>query len=177
MTELCQVSRPVHCRNVAKRSGGDDTARWCTWSTLGGLALAGTSALEQFPLLIAALKAELREELLEDLAAGKWLDQEQSVLGRNTHIKACKRLIRKASPHAYYDASDGRWLIRASAVDQEIVRRNRALVEAGKIPETIPPPPAPSVVKATLRPEELADLEDETAIYTREWLRKLGGES
>lgn len=124
--------------------------------------------LDQFPLLFAALKEELREEIKAELGQGQWLDQEHSVLGRNKHVKACKRLIRRGSSDAYYDATDGRWLIRASAVDTEISRANMRMVESGKLPETMPPPAMP-LAKAMPREE------DETGIYEREWLSRLGG--
>lgn len=133
-------------------------------------------ALEQFPLLMAALKEELKAEVLHELGQGQWLDQEHSVLGRNRHVKACKRLIRKGSEHAYYDASDGRWLIRASQVDREIAKANRALAE--KLPETVPPPapaavtPLPSLVKT--RAPILEEPEDETGIYERALSRLRG---
>lgn len=97
-----------------------------------------------------------------------WLDQEQSVLGRNIHIKACKRLIRKSSPDAYYDSADGRWLLRSTAVDQEIQRRNRALAE--KLPESVPPPPPPVTPMPTLvktRVPVVEEPEGETGIYER----------
>lgn len=114
--------------------------------------------LEQFPLLMAALKEELKRELREELGAGVWIDQEQSVLGRNRHVAACKRLIRRDSPDAYYDGTEGRWLLRASALDQEITRRNHELAE--RLPKTEPPP---ALVKTT--PPEGDD--DGTGIYER----------
>jgi hypothetical protein len=133
-------------------------------------------ALEQFPLLMAALKEELKAEVLHELGQGQWLDQEHSVLGRNRHVKACKRLIRKSSPHAYYDSSEGRWLIRAAALDREIVRANRVLAE--RLPETVPPPPRleplPSLVKTRAPSEEPAEPDDETGIYERA-LQRLRG--
>ncbi len=132
--------------------------------------------LDQFPLLFAALKEELREELKADLGQGQWLDQEHSVIGRNRHIKACKRLIRKGSSSAYYDSTTGRWLIRASALDLEITRANRAMVESGKLPETVPPPPMTAMPPVKAAPlSEFPEPEDETGIYEREWLSKLAG--
>lgn len=133
------------------------------------------SALEQFPLLMAAMKEEIRRELLDELGQGQWLDQDQSVLMRNKHVRACKRLIRENSPDAYYDGSGGRWLIRASAVDREIVRQNRMMVESGRLPGSVPPPamepvPAMPIVKAEER-----EPEDDTGIYERQWLDKLRG--
>jgi hypothetical protein len=133
----------------------------------------GGGALEQFPLLMQALKEELKAEVLHELGKGQWLDQEHSVLGRNRHVKACKRLIRKASADAYYDASEGRWFIRASQVDREIAKANRALAE--KLPETVPPPapiqPLPALAKA--HPPEV-EPEDETGIYERALSRLRG---
>lgn len=130
------------------------------------------SALEQFPLLMAALKEELRRELLEELGQGQWVDQEQSVLGRNKHVRACRRLIRGDSPDAHYHA--GRWLLRASAVDAEVVRLNRRMVESGRLPETVPPPrpvEPPMMALAKTAPEP----EDETGIYERGWLERMRG--
>lgn len=133
----------------------------------------GSGALSQFPLLMAALKEELKTEVLQALGAGQWIDQEHSVLGRNRHVKACKRLIRRSSPHAYYDASAGRWLIRAAEVDREIVRANKALAE--RLPETVPPParvePLPALAKT--HPPEV-EPEAETGIYERALLRLRG---
>ncbi len=126
------------------------------------------SALEGFPLLMAALKEELKQELRHELGQGLWLDQEQSVLGRNRHVAACKRLIRKDSPDAYYDGTEGRWLIRASAVDREILRRNREL--ARSLPPSEPPPALLPPVKA-----DPGEGEDATGIYERSLLERFGG--
>ncbi len=123
----------------------------------------------------ALLERVIRKQL-PSTSHDLWLDQEQSVLGRNIHTKACKRLIRKGSPDAYYDSANGRWLLRSTAVDQEIQRRNRALAE--KLPETMPPPapaavtPLPALVKTRAPiPEEP---EDETGIYERALSRLRG---
>jgi hypothetical protein len=135
------------------------------------------SALDEFPLLMAALKEELKQELREELGQGQWLDQEHSVLGRNRHVAACKRLIRHDSTDAYYDGTDGRWMLRARAVDNEILRRNRELAE--RLPQSEPPPAiAPAMtpmppVKATEAEHE--EPQDETGIYQREWLERLRG--
>jgi hypothetical protein len=131
------------------------------------------SAIEQFPLLLAALKAELLREVLDELGQGQWIDQEQSVLGRNKHVRACRRLIREGSPDVH--CHDGKWLLRASALDQEIVRANRLMVESGKLPESTPPPamaPVPVMPLAKAEPEES---EDETGIYASGWLDRMRG--
>jgi hypothetical protein len=126
--------------------------------------------LDQFPLLMAELKRELKEELMAELGQGQWIDQDHSI-GRNRHVKACKRLIRKGSSDAYYDATTGRWLIRASALDKEISRQNRVMVDSGKLPETLPPPAMPPV-KALPRAETP---DDETGVFEREWFERLAG--
>lgn len=141
------------------------------------------SVLDEFPLLMEALLKrhhdEMKQQLLEELGGGQWLDQDSSILGRNKHVKACKRLIRKASPDAHYDASEGRWLMRASAVDAEIVRLNRKLVESGKLPETVPPPAMTPVEPRPLVKTEPPEAEDETGIYDRgvysAWLERMRG--
>ena len=131
------------------------------------------SALDGFPLLIAALKDELRREILEELGQGQWLDQEQSVLGRNRHVAACKRLIRRDSTDAYYDGTEGRWLLRATAVDAEVQRRNREL--ARHLPPTIPPPAMAPVMPAPVKARELEpEAEDETGVFERRLLEKYG---
>lgn len=127
------------------------------------------AVLDQFPLLAEALQKweqEFREKLLSEIKAGEWLDQTQSVLGRNKHVRACQRLIRRDSADAYYDASAKRWLLRACAVDKEIRRINRAVAEQL-------PPPAPAPVKAPAHPWHEVAPEDETGVYEREWLEKL----
>lgn len=106
--------------------------------------------LEELPPLIAALKEELREELLEAVRAGQWVDTEHSVLSRNKHIGLCKRLIREdhALPQAYYDAATKVWWARAGAVDAEVTRLNR--LRAVKLPE-------PAKAPATPRPPQVED--------------------
>lgn len=130
------------------------------------------SALEQFPILMAALKEELKRELLEELAQGQWLDQGQSVLGRNIHVLACRRLISRDSPDAYYDATDGRWLLRGCAVDREIQRRNRmraaTFTEPAAKPEAITPPP---LLLAKAGP---VSADDTTGVYERALLERVG---
>ncbi len=130
--------------------------------------------------LVRGLEALLERVIRKQLPSHShdlWLDQEQSVLGRNIHIKACKRLIRRMSPDAYYDSGDGRWLLRSTAVDQEIRRRNQEL--AGKLPESAPPPapaavtPVPPLVKA--RAPVVDEAEDETGIYETQWLERMRG--
>ena len=135
-------------------------------------------ALDQFPLLMAKLLEqygeELRAKLLDELGQGQWIDQEHSVLGRNKHIRACRRLIREDSPDVIYD--DGKWLMRASALDAEIVRANRLMVESGKLPESAPPPamtPVPAMPLVKAEPE--SDAEDETGIYASGWLERMRG--
>ncbi len=130
------------------------------------------SALEGFPLLMAALVRELKEELRRELSQGQWLNQEQSVLGRNRHVAACKRLILQDSADAYYDNTLGHWLLRSSAVDAEVQRRNREL--ARNLPPSEAPPAMPAPVKAReLSPER--EPEDETGIYERSLLERFGG--
>ena len=136
-------------------------------------------ALEQFPLLMAALKEEIRRELLEELGRGEWIDQNHpnAVLGRNKHVKACKRLMRAESPDAHYH--DGKWLIRASAMDQEVQRANRRLVESGRLDTDPPPAPVepldslPKMPLAKALPE--IEPEDETGIYALGWLERMRG--
>lgn len=121
---------------------------------------------------MAALKEELRREILEELGQGQWIDQEHSVLGRNKHVRACRRLIREDSPDVH--CHDGRWLIRASALDREIQRENRRLLESGKLDEPAPVmAPVPVLPLAKALPE--AEPEDETGIYARGWLDKMRG--
>jgi hypothetical protein len=144
-----------------------------------GTTMSG--ALEQFPLLMVALKEELKRELLEELGRCQWLDQEHSVLGRNKHVRACRRLIREGSPDVIYD--DGKWLLRASALDAEIVRANRSMVERGKLPESEPPaalvepvrptPKLPPMTLAKALPEH--EPEDDTGIYASGWLDRMRG--
>jgi len=129
------------------------------------------SALEQFPLLLAALKEELRCELLNEFARGEWLDQNQSVLGRNIHVRACQRLIRRDSADAYYESNTGRWLLRVTAVDKEIRRRNR--MHAEKLPAQPPVEPVPVEPMPLAKTE--AEPEDETGIYAKGWYEKLTG--
>lgn len=132
------------------------------------------SAIDRFPLLMAALKEELKAEVLADLGQGEWIDQNHSeALGRNRHAKACRRLIRELSPDATYH--DGRWLIRRTALDAEIVRKNRRMVESGKLPETLPPPAMTPVPALPLAKTEAPEPEDETGIYAKGWLDKMRG--
>lgn len=114
---------------------------------------------------MAALKEELRREILEDIGKGQWIDQSHpdAVLGRNKHIQACRRLMKEGSPDAH--CHDGRWLIRATAMDAEIARENRDLRDRGKL-DTEPPPPMPL---AKTEPE------DETGIYERSLLARVRG--
>lgn len=140
-----------------------------------GLEHGLSGVLDQFPLLMAALKEELRREILEQVGQGQWLDQTQSVLMRNRHVRACKRLIRENSPDAYYDASGGRWLLRASAVDREVVRANRQMVASGRLPESVPPPAhAPVPMLAKTEPPEI-EPEDETGVWERALLERARG--
>jgi hypothetical protein len=103
--------------------------------------------LEELPPLMAALKEELRVELLAAVQAGQWVDGEHSVLSRNKHIALCKRLIREdhEPPRAYYDAATKVWWARVGAVDAEVTRLNRLrsvqLREPAKAPAL--PRPAP----------------------------------
>src|SRR3989304_5376117 len=129
-----------------------------------GARLAG--ALDQFPLLMAKLLEqygeELRAKLLDELGQGQWIDQEHSVLGRNKHIRACRRLIREDSPDVH--CQDGRGLLRL-------------LRESGKPPEPVPPPamtPVPAMPLAKAEPE--SDVEDETGIYASGWLERMRGQ-
>lgn len=136
------------------------------------------SVLEQFPLLMRKLKEELKQEVVEELGAGQWVDQAHSVLGPNIHIRACKRLIRRQSTDAYYSPATGQWKMRASAVDEEIRRRNSEHAE--RLPKTEPPPPVPApLAKAeapvSTVPLETDDEDDGSAIYEREYLAKLRG--
>ncbi len=139
------------------------------------------SALEGFPLLMAALVRELKDELRRELSQGQWLNQEQSVLGRNRHVAACKRLIRRDSTDAYYDGTMGHWLLRSSAVDAEVQRRNREL--ARNLPPSEPPPAMAPVLAAPRKPlpglaqarTPESDPEDETGIYERSLLERFGG--
>jgi hypothetical protein len=135
-----------------------------------------SGALEQFPLLMAALKDELRAELILEMRKGLWFDQgpgpQASILGRNRHVQACQRLIRKDSPDAYYDASTGQWWLRQGAVDREILRLNRK--QAQKLPEKAAPM-APVVAEPLpLAKAEPSDFEGETGVYERALLQRVG---
>lgn len=133
------------------------------------------SVLEQFPLLMRKLKEELKEEVLEELGQGQWIDQAHSVLGPNIHVRACRRLIRRNSTEAYYSSSTGQWLMRASAVDAEIARRNEEL--ARRLPKTEPPPPMPlaKTEPPVSSPAPAGSEEDGSDVYEREYLMKLRG--
>lgn len=176
-------TRSLICHNGANVSGAYHNGAVHPYPLGGGIFQTGleqglSGVLDQFPLLMSKLLEqygeELRTRLLEELGQGQWIDQEHSVLGRNKHIKACRRLIRENSPDVH--CQDGRWLIRASALDREIQRANRLMVESGKLPESVPPPamaPVPVMPLAKALPEH--EPEDETGIYASGWLERMRG--
>jgi hypothetical protein len=141
-----------------------------------GLEHGLAGVLDQFPLLMAKLLEqygeELRVKLLDELGQGQWIDQEHSVLGRNKHIRACRRLVTESSPDVH--CQDGKWLMRASALDREIQRANRLMLESGKLPESVPPPMEP-VAALPLAKTEPEESEDETGIYASGWLDRMRG--
>ncbi len=135
--------------------------------------MAGASKVAgQFPALIAELKAELKAELLEEMGAGEWVDQDHTVLGRNKHIKACKRLMRAGTADAHFDRKDKRWLIRRTAYDREIAKSNRALAKTGVLDSVPPPALAPLMPPVKAEPAS-PDVEDETGVYYLELLSKV----
>lgn len=120
--------------------------------------------------MVREILKEIAGMLQEELAANTtetWVDQEHSVLGRNTHITACKSLIRRGSSDAYYDSSEGRWLMRQRAVDETVAARNQDL--APRLPPSEPPPPGSRPPLAKGCPDPEAD----TGVYESQWLERL----
>lgn len=144
-----------------------------------GSVVLSDHPLAEFPFLMGELlkqygeriRADILRDLTKELGQGQWYDQgpgpRASVLGRNRHVQACQRLIRKDSPDAYRDVSTGQWWLRACAVDREIRRINR--VTAEKLPmEPVPNEPMP------LAKTEGHEFDDETGVYRRALLERVG---
>ena len=119
---------------------------------------------------IVELRRALARDICEELGRGEWSDQEHSPLGRNRHVRACRRLIRQGSVDALY--TDGRWLLRCPAVDREIARLNQD--QSTRIPPSEPPAALVAMppVKGAPVPVEA---EDDTGVYERALLERVRG--